>query len=219
MPASDPRLAPPLDRPACQPQSKRELFLTFNALALQGFGGVLTVVQRVMVEQKRWLTPSAFVEDWTVAQILPGPNVVNLALILGDRYFGLRGALAALAGLFAVPLLLVLALTLAYQQFLDVAAVAGALKGMAAVAAGLIMATGVKLIGSLRHNPLGWAVSALFMLATFCCVALLHWPLVWTLLAVGLPAYGWTWWRLRRQQQDATRIHPARASRAAVRHE
>jgi Chromate transporter len=68
-------------------------------LALQGFGGVLAVVQRVLVDQKGWLTNEEFVEDWAVAQVLPGPNVVNLALMIGDRYFGLRGGLAALAGI------------------------------------------------------------------------------------------------------------------------
>lgn len=187
-------------QPPCRPQSKRELFIAFSALAMQGFGGVLTVVQREMVEKKRWMTPAGFIEDWTAAQILPGPNVVNLALILGDRCFGLAGALVALAGLFAVPLMLVLGLTLAYQQFLDVPQVVGALKGMGAVAAGLIMATGVKLIASLRLSPMGWATSLALMAITFACVALLHWPLAWTLLAVGLPAYGWAWRRLRQRE-------------------
>ncbi|ROR21565.1 chromate transporter [Comamonas sp. BIGb0124] len=192
-----------------QPQSKWQLFLAFSSLAMQGFGGVLTVVQREMVEKKKWMTPAEFIEDWTVAQILPGPNVVNLALMLGDRYFGWRGSLAALAGLFAVPLVLVLSLTLAYEQFLHVEAVRGALKGMGAVAAGLIMATGVKLIGSLRLNPMGMTVSVLFMLVTFGCVALLHWSLVWTLLGVGSPAYAWAWLRIRRL--DAQRRAAAQA--------
>jgi len=76
------------------PQSLGELFFAFNRLALQGFGGVLPVVQHELVERKRWLTQEEFVEDWAVAQIMPGPNVVNLALTLGARWFGLRGALA-----------------------------------------------------------------------------------------------------------------------------
>ena len=86
---------PPLNRP----QSKTDLFLSFTILALQGFGGVLAVVQRELVERKRWMTPAQFVEDWAVAQILPGPNVINFCLMIGGRYFGLAGALAALAGM------------------------------------------------------------------------------------------------------------------------
>ena len=81
------------------PRSRADLFWSFTWLALQGFGGVLAVVQRELVEKKRWMTNEEFLEDWAVAQVLPGPNVVNLSLMLGDRYFGLRGALAALAGI------------------------------------------------------------------------------------------------------------------------
>ena len=76
-----------------RPRSPTDLFWSFTWLALQGFGGVLAIVQREMVEKKQWLTREEFVEDWAVAQILPGPNVVNLSLMIGDRYFGLRGAL------------------------------------------------------------------------------------------------------------------------------
>src|SRR4051812_49698862 len=90
--------------PLARPRSLTHLFLSFTWLALQGFGGVLAVVQREVVEKKQWLTPDEFLEDWAVAQVLPGPNVINLALMIGDRAFGLRGAMAALAGMLAVPL-------------------------------------------------------------------------------------------------------------------
>ena len=81
------------------PTSLADLFLTLTWLALQGFGGVLAVVQQGLVERKRWLTREEFVEEWAVAQIMPGPNVVNLCLIVGARYFGWRGAVVALAGM------------------------------------------------------------------------------------------------------------------------
>src|SRR5580765_2460547 len=97
-----------------RPESPRDLFVSFTWLALQGFGGVLAVVQREMVEKKRWLSPAQFLEDWAVAQVLPGPNVINLSLMIGDRYFGLRGAIAAVAGMLTVPLVVILALALLY---------------------------------------------------------------------------------------------------------
>ena len=81
---------------AQRPASIGALFWAFSWLALQGFGGVLAVVQRELVEKRHWLTLEEFVEDWAVAQIMPGANVVNLSLIVGDRYFGWKGALAAL---------------------------------------------------------------------------------------------------------------------------
>ena len=86
-----------------QPHSLLALFLAFNHVALQGFGGVLTIIQREMVDKRRWLTQQQFVEDWAVSQILPGGNVINLCIILGNRYFGWRGAVVALAGILVVP--------------------------------------------------------------------------------------------------------------------
>src|SRR3954469_24198989 len=100
-----------------QPQSLTDLFVSMTLLALQGFGGVLAVVQRELVEKKRWMSREEFVEEWAVAQIMPGPNVINLAIMLGSRYFGIRGALVALAGMLTCPLLVVLTLALVYAQF------------------------------------------------------------------------------------------------------
>ena len=120
--------------PRLVPHSLSELFFSFTWLALQGFGGVLTVVQREMVEKKRWMSNEEFIEEWAVAQVLPGPNVINLALMFGGRHFGLRGALVSLAGIIAVPLLLVLVLAMVYAHFSSYPGVAGALRGMGAVA-------------------------------------------------------------------------------------
>jgi chromate transporter len=145
-----------LERPA----SPKELFVTFTVLALQGFGGVLAIAQRVLCEQKRWLTPEQFVEILSVGQVLPGPNVCNVALMVGDRFFGWRGAFAALAGMMAVPLVIVLLVTILYAQYALHPAVAGALKGMGAVAAGLIIGTGLRLSSALRFNTLGLPMCA-----------------------------------------------------------
>lgn len=90
-----------------RPADLRDLFWSFTWLALQGFGGVLAVVQQELVEKKKWLTPEEFLEDWAVAQVMPGPNVINLGLMMGDRYFGLQGAMLVLLGLLTVPLLAV----------------------------------------------------------------------------------------------------------------
>lgn len=174
---------PPLIR--AQPRSPGDLFLSFTWLALQGFGGVLAVVQRELVEKKRWMTTEEFVEDWAVAQIMPGPNVLNLSVMMGDRYFGLRGALAAATGLLAVPLLVVLALALVYAQYADLPAVQGALRGMGAVAAGLITATGLRLMRAVRHHVLGIPMCIALGVLSFIPIALLHWPLIYVLLGLG----------------------------------
>ena len=179
-----------------QPQSLTDLFVSFTLLALQGFGGVLAVVQRELVEKKRWMTREEFIEDWAVAQIMPGPNVVNLSLMIGGRYFGLKGAMAALAGMLTVPLIVVLLLALVYAQFADHPGVAGALRGMGGVAAGLITATGLKLSSALLKNVLGLRQCIAMGLLCFVAIALLRWPLVYVLLGLGSIACTLAWRKL-----------------------
>jgi chromate transporter len=179
-----------------QPQSLTDLFISMTLLALQGFGGVLAVVQRELVERKRWMTRDEFVEEWAVAQIMPGPNVVNLALMIGGRYFGLRGAMVALAGMLTAPLVVVIILALLYAHFADNAHLAAALRGMGAVAAGLITATGLKLLAALRTHPLGVAACIAFGIATFIAVAVLRLPLAWVLLVLGGVSCWLTWRKL-----------------------
>jgi len=179
-------LPPDPDRP--QPKSLTDLFVSFTLLALQGFGGVLAIVQRELVEKKRWMTREEFIEDWAVAQIMPGPNVVNLSLMVGGRYFGLKGAMVALAGMLTVPLVLVLILAVVYAQFAGHPGVAGALRGMGAVAAGLIAATGLKLSGALKNNVLGPRLCTGLGVLCFAAIALLRVPLAYVLLTVGVLA-------------------------------
>lgn len=179
--------------PRPQPRDCADLFWSFTWLALQGFGGVLAVVQRELVEKKRWMTNDEFVEDWAVAQIMPGPNVVNLSIMIGERYFGWRGAVAALAGMLTFPLILVLAVAVVYAQFASQPAVAGALRGMGAVAAGLIAGMGLNLSSTLRKHPLGLVVCVGLVALTVIAMAVLRWPLFWTLPSVGLLACVLTW--------------------------
>ncbi|CAN5544619.1 chromate transporter [soil metagenome] len=186
--------AVPTDRP--RPESIRDLFFSFTWLALQGFGGVLAIVQREMVEKKRWLTPEEFLEDWAVAQVMPGPNVINLSLMIGDRHFGWRGALAAVAGMLTLPLFIILALALLYAHFSGNPQVAGALRGMGAVAGGLIAATGIKLIPQLRKHPLGFGVCLAIIALVFAAIALARVPLGWVLIVIGGCACGATWRRI-----------------------
>ena len=186
--------APPASNPSSAPRSLGELYLTFTLLALQGFGGVLAVAHRTLVDRKQWLTQQEFVELLSLSQLLPGANIVNMALMIGDRHFGWRGALTGLAGMLSLPLLIVLALVVTYNEFADLPAVAGALRGMGAVAAGLTIGMGLKLLGALRDNPLGIASCVIIGITTFALVAVLRAPLAWVVPGLGLAG-----WYLARQ--------------------
>ena len=142
-----------------QPQSLSDLFWSFTILALQGFGGVLAIVQRELVEKKRWMTLEEFAEDWAV---------------------------------------IVLTLAILFAGVADEASARGALRGLAAVAAGLIAATGLKLLPALKKNAVGRLGCALVGAASFLAVAYLRLPLALVLSGLGLPAAVWAWYRLGR---------------------
>jgi chromate transporter len=182
--------------PAAQPRSPRDLFVAFTMLALQGFGGVLPVAQRELVEKRRWLTREQFAEALSIGQVLPGPNIVNMALMIGDRLFGWRGAFAAMAGILTAPLVIVLVLAVLYAQIATLAMAVGAVRGMGAVAAGLVFAMAIKLAPTLRHNPLPLALCAAAALATWVGVGIVRLPMAWVLFGLGGAMIAAAWWRL-----------------------
>lgn len=179
------------------PRSAREVFWAFSLLALQGFGGVMAVTQRELVERRRWLSREQFLEDWAVAQILPGPNVANLAVLLGDRYLGLRGAVAAQSGLFLFPLVLLLTLAFGFGAVRDLPGVQGALRGMGIVVAALLLNSAVKLIPALAQHPGGRWFCAGAAVVTVTALVGFGLPLGVVVIGVGGLSCLWTWHRLR----------------------
>jgi chromate transporter len=181
-----------LERPA----SQRAMFMAFTRLALQGFGGVLPVAQRELVERQRWLTRAQFLEMLSVAQVLPGPNIVNMALMIGDRFFGWRGALTAMTGILLAPLVLVLVLAVVVQQTQGVPGIADALRGMGVVASGLILSTAWKLAGGLRKNAMGLPTCIGLGVLTLLAIGVLRWPLVGVVLGLGAAGMALAWRKL-----------------------
>jgi chromate transporter len=153
--------------PVTPPKTLTELFLGFLSMGARSFGGVLPWAHRVMVEERRWLTPADFAETIGLCQFLPGPNIGNATIVLGKRWFGVRGALVAFLGLMALPFVWVLALGALYADFADHAAVRAVVTGVGAAGAGLFIGTSVKLGRALARKPAGVVLIA----GTFLAVA------------------------------------------------
>lgn len=165
----------------------RTLFLAFSQMALMGFGGVLPFAYRMLVEKRQWLPDRDFSQYLAFSQILPGPTICNMSILVGWRFNGLAGAAASFAGMLFGPMVVVTLLGLVYASVASHPVVRHALAGMSAVAAGLVLATAVKmalgLLKSERRAP-RVALAALFAALAFVGVGLLRWPLI--LVALGL---------------------------------
>jgi chromate transporter len=157
------------------------LFRGFLILGLTGFGGVLPLARHMVVEQRRWLTGAEFSETLSLCQFLPGGNIINLSVAIGLRFAGSPGALAAVVGLIAAPVAIVLALGLIYARFRTEPHVVHMFAGLAAAAAGQLVSMAVKLALPLRRKPLAIGIA----LIVFGAIAILHLPLVPTMLVAA----------------------------------
>jgi chromate transporter len=156
------------------PIAPLELFVAFSRVTLVSFGGALFWSRRMLLEEKRWLTEQEFVELLALAQLLPGGNGLNLAVIVGYRLGGLTGAAASLAGFIAAPSVVISLLAVLHQRYGELALVQDTLAGMASVAVGLLIAMAVKMMSVLRRRWLPWVFAAL----AFAGVGLMRWPLI-----------------------------------------
>lgn len=173
---SEPAVPPPVPaRPTLL-----ELFLGFLGLGLSAFGGALPLARRSLVEQRRWLNAEEFTELLGLCQFLPGGNVINLSVAVGMRFRGPLGALAALLGLIGGPTLVVIALGVLYQHTHEDPRVQHLFTGLAAAAAGLLVAMAVKIVQPLRGRPAALAVAVLGSLL----IAVLRAPLLPAMLVL-----------------------------------
>ena len=168
-----------------------ELFIRFTQVGVSGFGGVMPFARRMLVEERRWLSAEEFTEILSLCQLLPGPNVVNVAVCVGTRYRGAWGAFAAFAGLMTAPFFIILALGALHTQYGHLPAVSASFRGISAAAAGLVVAMGFKMAASRRLR----SGMALFAVITFIGIALVRLPLVVFLLGAAPLSVAAAVWR------------------------
>ena len=193
-PAPNPLPSPAPASPQQPPPSIAELFIAFATISLSGFGGVLAWSRRMMVEERRWLTPEQFNETYALCAFLPGGNILNFSVIFGSRFRGAAGALVAIAGLMGPPLLLIMIIGALYAHYGDLPAVRRMLTGVASAAAGLMMATVAKMARPLFRD--GSVIRPVIALATFVAIGLLHWPLPLVLAVIVPVSIGIAWLRV-----------------------
>ena len=173
----------------------RALFLGFSAVGLSGFGGVLPFVRRMLVDEKRWLSAEEFNAQLGLCQFLPGPNVINLSVLVGKRYRGVPGAIVAPLGLLAGPLVVVLLLAMLYDHYGDLPRVQSMLRGIAAVGVGLLFATAWRMAMAIREKRFFLP----FTVLTVAAIAWLRWPMPLVMVAGLLLSGTVAWWRLGRR--------------------
>ena len=151
-----------------------ELYRGFFHAGARGFGGAMPWARRMLVEERRWLTAREFTDVLGLCNFLPGPNIVNVSIVVGARFGGVRGSVVAFLGLLTLPFAVVLALAVLYSRYGHVPGIDAVLRGVGAAAGGLVFATGIKMAEGLPRT----AVTVGFLLLAFVAIGLLRWPLI-----------------------------------------
>jgi len=157
------------------------LFKAFFLIGLTGFGGVLPWARRMLVERLGWLTNREFAELLPLAQLLPGPNVANIATVLGRQYRGAKGAAIAVFGLYLAPTIITIGVGYAYARWGHATITAHLFAGLMPAATGLVIATVLKLVTSLPRG----AASIVLVAGTFIAIAIMKLPLLIVLAVLG----------------------------------
>ena len=157
--------------------NSQELFMGFMKLGLMGFGGVLPLAHRMIVDDRKWLNIEEFTHLLGVCQLLPGGNIINMAVAIGYQFQGAKGAISAVVGLISAPTFIVILLYELYAQFQSIPMVKHMLEGLAAAAAGLLFATGLKMLRPIMKHYMTWFTIAL----TFVFMLVIKIPLLLTL--------------------------------------
>jgi chromate transporter len=147
--------------------SNKELFTGFMQLGLMGFGGVLPLAHRMIVEDQKWLDSEEFTHLLGICQILPGGNIINMAVAIGYQFHGIKGAISSVLGLIFAPTVIVILLYELYAQFQNLPVIKHMIEGLAAAAAGLLFAMGLKMLKPILKSYLTIftiIMTALFML-------------------------------------------------------
>ena len=185
--AATPPAAPP--RP-----THADLFVAFLWITLSSFGAPLPWTRRMFVEQKRWMTTEEFNEIYALCQFLPGPNIVNLAAVFGSRMRGATGAIAAWSGFLVLPFCVMLVVGMLYVQFGDLDTLRRTLGGIAAWAAGLLLATFAKMATPLFRS---FGPAPFVVLVTAGAIGVMRWPLPWVMVVLVPLSVALAWWGRR----------------------
>ena len=171
--------------------SVAELFRGFFKVTITGFGGVLAWARREFVQVRHWMTQDEFNELFALCQFLPGPNIVNFSIIYGARLHGFAGAAAGLTGLMVPPVILMIIAGTLYTHYGALPAFRGALTGLAAVAAGLLISSVVQMAEPMFRRK--QSAGVLIATAAFVAVGVLQLPLLWVLLVLGPVSVALAW--------------------------
>jgi chromate transporter len=188
-----------------QPEHPVPLSRIYRSFAWVGavlFGGgyaMLPLLEREVVERRRWCTLAEMSELYALAQVIPGVIAVNTALLVGHRYRGAAGAAVAALGMVSAPIVVILAVASAFVWVSEWPLLARLFAGLRPAVAGLLLVTALRMVGRGKNWERGVAAGACFVMLAGASGPL---GLILGAIAAGLL---WQAWAVARTRNEGTR--------------
>lgn len=165
-----------------------DLFWTFCKIGALTFGGgyaMLPLIQREIVENKKWSTEKEILDYYAVGQCTPGVIAVNTATFIGFKLKGIIGGIVATLGVVFPSLIIILIIASFLQSFADLSIVQSAFAGIRVAVVALIITTVIKLLKSSIKDYLGVIIAIIaFIISAFIGLS----P-VYVVIAAGLTGF------------------------------
>ena len=139
-----------------------DLFLTFARIGVCTFGGgyaMLPILQRELVENKKWSTEGELADYFAVGQCTPGIIAVNTATFVGRSRAGILGGIFATLGIVFPSIVIIVAIAAFLQNFMDQPWVVHAFNGVRAGVVALILSSVIKLF---KTSVIDWPTRIIY---------------------------------------------------------
>lgn len=131
------------------------LFVSFFKIGLITFGGgyaMIAIIESELVEKKKWIEKTEFLDVIAIAESTPGPIAINSATFIGYKRGGFWGSFFATLGVVMPSFIIIFAISFFFEKFLSLEYVGYAFKGIQACVAYLILSAGIKMFKGLKKN-------------------------------------------------------------------
>lgn len=144
------------------------LFITLFKIGLFTFGGgyaMIAVIERDVVEKKKWLNHEEYMDIIAIAESSPGPIAINIATFVGYKVERVLGSIFATLGVVLPSFLVIFAISFFFEQFLAIEYVGYAFKGIQACVGFIILSAGIKMLKKLKKDTFSYVLFSVSVVA------------------------------------------------------
>ena len=165
------------------------IFLSMLKIGCVAFGGgyaIIALLEHEFITRRKWIDHDEFLDVVAIAESTPGPIAINVATYIGYKLKGVVGAVLATVGMCMPSFLIMYLVSLFYEQFMEIALVAAAFKGIQICVVYLIASAGLKILKKMKKTPLNIAVFSVTCVGMVLCTLFdIHISSVWFILVAG----------------------------------